>query len=498
MTVPTFAALIDWDADGAYTDEVSRLVGFTVRRGRQSTLYGTEGYTYVQAGEFSLVLNDRDHRYDPFNTGSALYPDVKPHRKFKLQAVYGGLTYNLITGFVRDIRPQSMRSEALVEGKDGIDWLGQQKCARGSLQTDYAVSSAIDDLVSDAGWPFASSSGWIFPETFPMILGGSGIENNGDLLPYWWADPEKSVWQALTELAKAFAGDVFVASDGTFSYNARLYAAAPKLTISQVELLKDIELQQPWEEMRNDIAVTAFPRQATAANTEIWRLNDIPLIGAGATLTIYANFQYQGERIPASSVTTPASTTDYTANTLENGSGTDKTAQVAIVMTTYASSAKLEITNNDAAAVYLTLMKLRGTGLYAQSGVTALASDSTSQTAYGKLSLKIESIWLQEAQEAKNHADYAEVIYTADRRVAWVRIEQRPELQFGVDLFDVVTIDIDELGIDGRYFVTYIEHAWKAGEGCVTTWRIEPTPGELVAGIWTFPVTWNDNNMLLW
>jgi len=497
--VTAYELLVDWDDDGNYTDESSLLVNLRLRRGRSSTLYGQSGYTYVDTGIASALMDDIDRRYDPYNTASPIYPDVKPHRKVKIQASSGGMTYNLFTGFIRDIRPQAGRREAIIECEDGIDWLKAQRCVRSALKTDCLVSAALGELIENSGWPFSDDTGWIFPAEFPMAIGGSGIEDNGDTIPYWWADPSKTVWQALNELAQAFAGDVFVSSDGTFSYNARLYGGAPKLALDQSQMLRDIELQQPWDEMRNDIKVVAYPRQATAANSELWRLNDVTQILAGETITIYAEFQYNGESIPASSVTTPAATTDYTANTNEAGTGTNKTAQIGITMTTYASSAKLEITNNDAATVYLTLMKLRGTGLYAQSRTIATASDATSQADYGKLSIEMDTIWLQTFDDAQKHADYAKVIYTVDRRVAWIRIEERPEIQFSLDLFDVIQVEINALGIDGQYSITSIEHQWDADRNvCTTTLRIEPTATELVSGLFVFPVEWNVNNLLLW
>lgn len=498
MSIPVYAVLIDWDADGTYTDEVSRLLAFNIRRGRDCSL-SEDGYASVEPGFCSLLLDDYDNRYNPFNTSSALYPYVLPNRKIKIQEIFDGVTKNLYTGFIRDIHPESKVREVRIDCYDGIDWLQKQKCTRGALHTGYGVHQAIVTLVEDAGWPFSDATGWTFPVTFnSVVFGGSAIENNGDTIPYWWADPGKTVWEEISEIAKAFAGDAFVASDGTFSYNSRLYVTSAKLELVQDMLLKDLDLQVPWRELRNDIAVIAYPRQATAADSDLWCLNDTPLIGAGATLMLYADFQYQGDRCAASSLTTLSATTDYTANTLADGSGTSKTDQLAITVTAYASSAKLEIKNNDAAGIYVTLLKLRGVGLYAQSGTQCLASDATSISTYGQLSLTVNSPWMQEVNEAQNHASYAKSIFTTTRKVIWLRADNRPEIQFVPDLFDVLSIDIDKLEIDGNYTVTSIEHEWNGETGCITTWRLEPVMAALISDLLVFPVTWNDNNIFSW
>ena len=158
----------------------------------------------------------------------------------------------------------------------------------------------------------------------------------------------------------------------------------------------------------------------------------------------------------------------------EDGSGTDKTAQIAIVKTVYATVTKLEITNNDAADVYLTLCKLRGTGLVAYSGVTAVDTDATSISDYGKITLRLSSIWLQKTDDILNHAGYAKDVYAEARKILFVRLVERPAEQLAPDLFDQVYVTSDYLEIDNAHMVTYIEHDWRAKGGLVTTFRLEP------------------------
>jgi len=491
---------IDWDDNGTFTDEGGRVIRFNIQRGKRRTVE-KDGYAHVNPGMAYLTLDNYDGRYDPFNTSGELYGYILPNRVVRIKATDGTLTYNLFTGFIRDVRPQrgfQGRSEAQIVCSDGLDWLQEQNCEHGDVQTDYLVNEAINDLTVAAGWPFADTSGWIFPMIFETNseLGGTGIENNGDTMPYWWSDPKKTVLEAINELENTWAGNAFVATDGTFSYEARIYGLDPKVTITQSELLKDMELQQPWEEIKNRIRIGAHPRRESGS-IEIWRLSDIPYIGASGTLTIWAEYQDEGEWAPAKSVTTPVATTDYTANTEEGGGGADKTAQISISMTDYATEAKLEITNNDAGGVYLTLMKLRGELYQDESKTFAIESDTVSINDYGRRDMTVNEIWTQESQEAADHAGFAIYLYADPRKVPWIRFEERPTYQFAYDLFDGVVLDIDKLGIDGDYYITYIEHDWQATRGCRTTWRLEPDP-EDVLGYWIFPATFETNTILGW
>lgn len=485
MTV-TWAIEIDWSANGEPADETGRLKSLTIRRGRESGLE-SDGYTRVSPGNFNLVLDNYDQRYNPYNASGPLYGYIKPHRVIRIKATYNGVTYPVLAGWVRDIRPQPDRQHVVISGYDGIDWLDSQNVPQLALQTNYAVSAAIKDLIDAAAWPFEDTSGWILGVSelgVDTYLGSSIIEDNGDELPYFWGDPELTVWEQIGDIGEAFAGNPFVANDGTFAYNDRSNPGDKVLSLTQAEILRDIEMPQPWDELRNDIRITGYPRQATAANTELWKLNYVPLIGAGETLTIWAEHNVEGERCPASSITTPASTTDYTANTLADGTGTDKTAQIAIVKTVYATMTKLAITNNDAAGVYLTLCKLRGTGLYAYSGVTVVDTDTTSIAEYGKQTLRIGSVWLQKTDDITNHASFAKDIYADPRKILRIRLVERPAEQLAPDLFNQVDIASSYLEIDDTYTLTYIEHTWQAGGGLVTTWRLEP----LVSSGWILGV----------
>lgn len=418
---------------------------------------------------------------------SSLYNYLKPHVLTRLRGTYNGVLYYLISGWERNITP--MQSSQTIQrarfvGKDGIDWLAKQEAPHLALQTNYYVSDAILDMITEIDWPFSGTSGWIVGTSqlgIDTYLGSANIDNNGDALPYWWSDPEQSVMGEIRALSGAYNGNAFVAADGVFSYRPRLYSTPPVVTITGDIIGDKYQLPQPWDELYNSIRITAQPRQATASNTELWRLNYEPAIAAGETLTIWAKFNYLGKQCPASSVTTPASTTDYTAG---SASGlTDKTAQVSIVITTYATEAKLDITNNDAAAVYLSLMKLRGTGIYNYSKVTATAEDTTSSnptTGYGKSTFSLDSEWMQTTDDAASHAAYAKIVYANPRKVLFVIIEDMPDYQMAADLFDKVAVSIDDLDIDGNYILTYIEHQWSA-EDCIlrTKWRLTPSAEEI-------------------
>jgi hypothetical protein len=493
--VPAIAVDIDWVGDGQFHDESMQVKLLTIRRGKNSSI-GANEYTSNPSGTLNITLNNNSRRYEFYYDASAISDYLLPNRRVRIRVSDGTNTYILFVGSIYDMIPQSVDKLMRIEARDGIDFLTETPAGLNSLQTDYAVSDAISDLLGDAGWAYSDTTGWTFTTTLGIdsILGSSVIENNGDEMPYWWSDNNKSTMAAINDLASAFAGHAFVANDGTFSYNARDYGNESKFTLTDDDINFDSELRQPWDEIRNTIRIVGHPRIIQGI-TDIWTLGDIPVIGAGSTLTLWADFECEGRSAPATAITEPASTTDYTANTQADGLGVDKTAQIDISMTEYAATAKLTITNNDAADVYLTLMKLRGTLAMDSNPITVLEEDSDSQDDYGKRRFYLDTDWLQTASEIGYHAANALASYKDTRRILWVSIYNNPAYQFGADLYDQISIDSTEWNIDADYIITYIEHEYKRGK-IKTTMRLEPVGA--ASNYWIFTTELGETSILGW
>jgi len=98
--------------------------------------------------------------------------------------------------------------------------------------------------------------------------------------------------------------------------------------------------------------------------------------------------------------------------------------------------------------------------------------------------------WQQSLSAA---VDFAAIIgpYLADEHpFPWIAIDTRPDLQFALELFDVVSLWIDRVGIDGVSFrVGGIQHQ-ASGDNCqqiITTFYLEPY---INTGLfWIWPVT---------
>jgi len=94
-TVTVEAALTtDPGATPTWTDLSSRIIRFSVNRGRQREL------DTFSAGRAQIVLSNEDRALDPTYTSSAYYPNVLPMRRIRIRAVYSAVTYDIFNGYV--------------------------------------------------------------------------------------------------------------------------------------------------------------------------------------------------------------------------------------------------------------------------------------------------------------------------------------------------------------------------------------------------------------
>ncbi len=137
-------------------------------------------------------------------------------------------------------------------------------------------------------------------------------------------------------------------------------------------------------------------------------------IGPGAVIEVwgsYFNASVPEQQIGGTSFVAPVATTDYLANSVADGTGTNKTANVTVrtgsvaapTEDCFASTVKFTITNNDASTVYITKLQLRGTALYDNS---PLAVESVSVQGYGDHPIDIDMPYQSDANVAQDLADY--------------------------------------------------------------------------------------------
>lgn len=143
------------DASFNFNTDITRFIRkLHYSRGRQATL------NVIEAAKSDATVNDTGRQFDPNNTASIYYPNVKPMKPLQVQAMIGGQAYYLMTHFVeRWPRKRIGRNyaERGITGIDGFDLLSLAGVA-GKSYGQQLSGAMITLILNDANWPSALRS----------------------------------------------------------------------------------------------------------------------------------------------------------------------------------------------------------------------------------------------------------------------------------------------------------------------------------------------------
>lgn len=252
--------------------------------------------------------------------------------------------------------------------------------------------------------------------------------------------------------------------------------------------LEDLDISDhSYEGLINQVVCTLHPRRADGASTTVlFVLQGDPLeIAAGESHTFDAHYRDpesgRSTRVGGLDMVTPVATTDYTANSQADGGGTNKTADLGVSATFYGSSARITLTNNDAATIYVTLFQLRGKGIYYDESVTVVRSDADSIKDYVLRSLPVEMSYQQDIRVAEEIGDAIIDAYKDPRSRARSlsfkprRSAERMMQALAREAGDRITLTETTSGLSAEdYHIQRVEFRVGAGGTILCRWGITP------------------------
>lgn len=199
-----------WTDISAYVwlDDNPGGAAISITRGRQFEL------DKIQAGTLTLVLDNRDRRFDPDNVASPYASQVIPTKRINVRATFNSITYDLFTGYVESWVP--------IDGDPGgvsvnvvrltaVDLLKTLNYTTVTQLENSSNSAAqvISDILNTAGWPAAD-----------RITGATATSTQ---IPAQTWGPAPALTSIQT-IATADGGSFFLEDDGRTAYHDRYWA----------------------------------------------------------------------------------------------------------------------------------------------------------------------------------------------------------------------------------------------------------------------------------
>jgi len=471
VVVATYKLQVDWNNDGDWGDtgediDMSRVRGITCSFGRDraSQLTGKS-----KAGKLRATLDNRSGDYNPFNSSSPIYGNILPGRPVRLLGTSTTQSDQAIwQGFLTRITPQVFLGGDATAILEATGPLGQINLDRieVAMVTSQRTDQVVDDILDAAGWAAGSSY--------------RTLDTGLSTITRYWQSATYTV-PALQEIESTEGGFIREGKDGKIVFDNRHHRLAGAALTSQATYSDASGAARVYSRLSQDdplphifnIFETEVQTYTIASLAVLWTLSETgansPSISVGVSRTWIARYPTSASVNSARGVaawTTTAATTDMTANSAADGSGTNMTSDIGISVSKSSETMDITLTNNGSVPAYITKLQARGTAITADDPTSIKQEDATSKTAFGKRTWPSRTKFISDTDEALNWADYNLNIYkdpTAVLRMTYFANRDTNSINemLDRDLSERVTVvaaNTADLSINRDFFIEAVQH----------------------------------------
>lgn len=489
MAEPTYSVSVEM-AVGSFTEVGSDCVKFAFTRERADIFSG------LSAGRAQIVLDNIDGRYslrqphlsqidsaawafyvssayasDDYFATNPYYGALEIGDYISIKATHQNTTYDLFYGRLKAVAedPELSIREIVFDCYDLVSDLKRRRSGTPML-LNYRASSVFAVVTSMAG----------------LTADRVDISVIPDLLPFYWA-PEAPAIELLQELLKVGHYFMHVNGAGILRIVGRHFG----LGNANVGSFSNDFLSFNWvisdRKVLNNIRIIGNPRQLATDVQTVAYLSVHPYIAPSSHYNFqlgYINPDNPSETdFPCASLYTPVASADYTANTLEGGTGLVQTSQVSVAATLFSTYGVFSCYNAGSYGVYLTKFTVRGSAVSQIPPVAVQVRSDDSISIFEQRDFSIESDYISDIEYA---AEYAK--YLLERRSAPL-----PEIQFSTknrfpeillaDVGDAITLVESHTGVGSTYTISGLSHevTFERGAEHVAEYIVErPTYGDFL------------------
>lgn len=462
-----WALQIGWGGSFTGENEASRMVGYTIRRGREQYVSRNgDRFEPLQPGGGEIILDNHDGRYDPYNTASPLYPNVRTGVPIQISVldVASGTVYPRFYGRIDDIVPISGEDRVRVTLVDDLQTISDESVSA-VIRFNTDTRAAINAVLDGVGW---SRPRQVEASDNPLVI---------------FALEDANPLGVIQDLADSSLSLYFVDGRGKFRFYGRGYSGQASHDIDESQALKEIALSQPWDNIRN-AAICYANRWARSTVKTLWSNPGLIYVPASTTKTLDIQFNNPSVPVP------PVTGVDYQNGVIAvpdaSGGLTSATLFTVWLSNVTAKGCRVNIRNNTIYASNCYRLQVRGyeyvNSVQAAPGrewsasrapsdvntrVRTEAQDATSISTYGRRVVMIDSPFLQDANFSAAYADMLKTALKDPQKNPIIQIENpgRAAQAFAPELYDTINLTVASKGIDEAYRLGKLEETWLSENG---------------------------------
>lgn len=414
----------EWDKY-QYDDYTNRIMSIETTRQE-------EPVNSVSLAMADIKMRNTDDYFSP-NAGSAIEDFILPYRPAKLYLGFGQEDVPVFTGLTEKMPVVDEKAKtASFHLIDFMYSLFNRPLDRTIILENVRTDEALEVLMDAAG---------ILPTQFDFDIGFN-------IIAFVYFEKDTKFGNAVRELMEAEMGRFYMDEAGVIRFkNRQNYSSTPVWYFDKSNVL-DIKTKTQ-DDIINVVEIKAKVRQVQALQ-KYWELQSAFVIPANSSVDLWADFDD-----PVTSVDDPeylavATTSSYTANTAEDGTGSPVASNIVVTTTPFAKSFLMNWENNNAFDVYITTIELFATPAKIVKEIYVREEDAASVQQYDERVLTIENNFINNEGDAYSKAHILLDDWSQYGGINELTVKGNSALQIG----DPVSCSID--GYAGTFVISKI------------------------------------------
>jgi len=378
----------EWDKY-QYEDFTNRVLSFEWSR-------QVEPYSSISLAIADIKFNNYDNYFTP-NSSSPIADDVLPYRPIRLFAGFGSESVPVFVGLTEKMPVIDEKNKtASFHCIDFLYSLLNRPLDETVMLEDVRTDEALAEVFEAAG---LLTTQYDFDEGF-------------NILKFFYVEKGTKLLGVVEKLLQAEQGRLFLSEIGVVTFrNRQNYVDDSVYRFDAFTNIIDAK-KRTEDDIVNVVEIISNVREVQAKQ-KFWELQQAVAVPAGGTVEIWADFDDPVTTVDNPVYITSATTSLFTVNEIEDGSGNPSTDVALDSISKFSKSAKMVFENTGSQALYITTLELFATPAKVVKEIYIREQDDASVAKYDERVLRIENDFFNNESEARSKAlilldDYAE------------------------------------------------------------------------------------------